>query len=75
MIMPFSTKDRDKAMRHALEYARTRKAVVCIGKEWDSPVSTAKWRVWSYAIDKPPEFILSETIRYVLPRGEVTKLS
>ena len=72
--MVTSNSDRDVILSSAIAIAWANKCIYCIGKAMDNPWSDAEWKQWPYQ-DKPPKYMLENTIRYVLPRGEVTKLS
>lgn len=62
---------RDEALQEALKLANRNNAVWCFGQDaYDGSV----WTCWGYSHRTPPE-IHETSIRYVLPKGEVTKLS
>lgn len=62
--------NRDEAISQAIKEARRDNDVKVV---WRSSFDNA-WSVWDYSGSRPstPEY---EDIRYILPHGEVTKLS
>lgn len=74
--MPIPKHDRDNAMIEALSWAQNDNWIICFGRLFDDDCYDENpWLVWAYKGERRPNNIQEESICYVLPLGEVTKLS
>lgn len=70
----FGDADRDNALHWAIHAAQTQGIIWVIGFVFNQAVGQGEWACTPYASKLRLDFDHS-TIRYILPGGEVTKLS
>jgi len=68
--MPLAHKDRDAAMVHAIEWARDDRWIICF-----AAAVSGEWNTWAYMGEATPSGTQLDTVRFVLPGGEVTKFN
>ena len=66
----YHTTDRDKAMTYAMGQAHASESIVIVYQS----ISDRLWHCTSYPM-LPTGDAINPSVRYVLPQGEITKLS